>query len=123
VALNYVPVTKLIKDGGRIAGAEVSDRISGGSAAVRARAVVNATGVFADEIRLLDRADAPRLIRLSKGTHLVFGEEDVPLTVTVAFTSPVDGRAMFLLKREGCFLYGTSDDWEEAEPDAPVPAA
>jgi glycerol-3-phosphate dehydrogenase len=58
---------------------------------------------------------------LSKGTHLVFREEDVPLSVTTVFSSPLDGRPLFLVRREGCFLYGTTDDWEEAEPDAPEP--
>src|SRR5919205_354826 len=63
-----------------------------------------------------------QLDRLSKGTHLVFAEEDVPLSVTVVFSSPLDGRSLFLAKREGYFLYGTSDDWGEDDPSAPVPA-
>jgi glycerol-3-phosphate dehydrogenase len=54
--------------------------------------------------------------------HLVFAEEDVPLSVTVVFSSPLDGRSLFLAKHEGCFLYGTSDDWEESDPGSPAPA-
>ena len=46
----------------------------------------------------------------------------MPLSVTVVFSSPLDRRSLFLAKHEGCFLYGTSDDWEEADPGAPVPA-
>jgi glycerol-3-phosphate dehydrogenase len=70
----------------------------------------------------MDDPGAARLVRLSKGTHLVFAEEDVPLSVTVVFSSPLDHRSLFLAKHEGCFLYGTSDDWEEADPGAPAPA-
>jgi len=89
---------------------------------VRARVVVNATGIFADQIRRLDAGGSERLLRLSKGTHLVFTEEDVPLSVTIVFPSPLDGRSLFLAKHEGCFLYGTSDHWEEVSPDLPIPA-
>jgi len=53
---------------------------------------------------------------------LVFAEEDVPLSITIVFPSPLDGRSLFLAKHEGCFLYGTSDHWEEAGPDRPIPA-
>jgi glycerol-3-phosphate dehydrogenase len=70
----------------------------------------------------MDDPNSAQLVRLSKGTHLVFAEEDVPLSVTVVFSSPLDGRSLFLAKHEGCFLYGTSDDWEEADPGAPIPA-
>ena len=104
LALNYAPVVGLHKERSRVVGTRVEDRIGGGSHEVRARSLVNATGVFADKIRQMDRPEAPRLIHLSKGTHLVFAEEDVPLAVTTVFSSPLDGRLLFLVKRDGCFL-------------------
>jgi glycerol-3-phosphate dehydrogenase len=122
VAVNHAPLTGLLREGGKVIGGRIQDNVGGGHYEVRARAVVNATGVFADQIRRMDDPDAARLVRLSKGTHLVFAEEDVPLSVTVVFSSPLDGRSLFLAKHEGCFLYGTSDDWEESDPGAPVPA-
>jgi glycerol-3-phosphate dehydrogenase len=121
-ALNYAAVIGLIKIDGQVVGVRVRDAIGGGEYEARARAVVNATGVHADRIREMDGAQSEHLLRLSKGTHLVFAEEDVPLSVTVVFNSPLDGRSLFLAKHHGSFLYGTSDDWEEAEPGAPVPA-
>ncbi|MBI1924323.1 glycerol-3-phosphate dehydrogenase/oxidase [Candidatus Poribacteria bacterium] len=121
LAVNYTPVTGLLTENSKIIGVTCHDRIGGATYEVHAKVVVNATGVFADGIRKLDRADAPNLIKLSKGTHLVFAEEDVPLTVTTVFSSPIDERPLFLVKREGCFLFGTSDDWEDAAPDAPLP--
>ena len=122
VAVNHAPLTGLLREGGKIIGGRIHDKVGGEHYEVRARAVVNATGVFADQIRRMDDPDAARLVRLSKGTHLVFAEEDVPLSVTVVFSSPLDKRSLFLAKHEGCFLYGTSDDWEESDPGAPVPA-
>ncbi len=123
VAVNHAPVTGLLKEDQRVVGASVHDRIGDRAWEMRARVVINATGVFADRIRCMDRRDAPPLIQLSKGTHLVFAEEDVPLTVTTVFPSPMDGRPLFLIKREGCFLYGTTDDWEVSDPGVPSPAS
>jgi glycerol-3-phosphate dehydrogenase len=122
VAINHAPLTGLLRENGKVIGGRIYDKIGGERYEVRARAVVNSTGVFADQIRRMDDPDCAWLVRLSKGTHLVFAEEDVPLSVTVVFSSPLDGRSLFLAKHEGCFLYGTSDDWEEADPGAPVPA-
>jgi glycerol-3-phosphate dehydrogenase len=122
MAVNYAPLTGLLKEDGKVVGGRIHDKLGGQHYDVRARAIVNATGVFADRIRRMDDPDAAQLVRLSKGTHLVFAEEDVPLSVTVVFSSPLDKRSLFLAKHEGCFLYGTSDDWEESDPGAPVPA-
>lgn len=121
VAVNYAPLIGLLKEVGKVVGGCIHDKIGGEHFEFRARAVVNATGVFADQIRRMDDPGAAQLVRLSKGTHLVFAEEDVPLSVTVVFSSPLDKRSLFLAKHEGCFLYGTSDDWEEADPGTPIP--
>lgn len=123
LAINYASLDGLLKDSDRVAGGCVHDRLGDAGYEVRARTVVNATGVFADGIRQMDDPEAGRLIRLSKGTHLVFDDEDVPLSTTLVFSSPLDGRSLFLVKHEGCFLYGTSDDWEDSDPDAPTPAS
>lgn len=122
VALNYARASELLEEDGAVVGARVRDHIGGHDYTVRAGAVVNATGIFADQIRRMDGGNPRRLVRLSKGTHLVFAEEDVPLSVTIVFPSPLDGRSLFLARHEGCFLYGTSDDWEEANPGTPTPA-
>lgn len=122
VAANYAAVNQLLNEGKKVVGARVYDKLAGDQGDVRARIVINATGIFADQIRRLDGGGSEKLLRLSKGTHLVFAEEDVPLSVTIVFPSPLDGRSLFLAKHEGCFLYGTSDHWEEASPDLPIPA-
>jgi glycerol-3-phosphate dehydrogenase len=123
VAVNYAPVNELLGENGQVRGARIHDELSGTDHDIRSRVVVNATGIFTDQIQRLggDRAAKPK--RLSKGTHLVFAEADVPLSTTIVFSSPLDGRSLFLAKHEECFLYGTSDHWEEADPDLPIPAA
>lgn len=121
LALPHVAVTGFLRERGAVAGATWRDALSGTQGEVRARAVVNATGVSADLVRRLDDPDAERVIRLDKGTHLVFRAADVPLAVSVAFLSPLDGRPLFLIRRGGCCLYGTTDDWEQSDPDQPRP--
>ena len=121
LAVNHAPVAALLKDNNKVVGVTCHDQVGGTTYETRARAVVNATGVWVDGIRKLDRPDATNLVRLSKGTHLVLAEEDVPLTVSVIFLSPVDSRPLFLIKRDRCFLYGTTDDWEDTEPSNPIP--
>src|SRR5262245_33365284 len=123
VAANYSPVIQLLNENMRICGARVYDELSGSQHDIRARAVVNATGIFTDQIRSLNGDGTAKSKRLSKGTHLVFAEADVPLSTTIIFSSPLDGRSLFLAKHEECFLYGTSDHWEEANPDLPIPAS
>jgi glycerol-3-phosphate dehydrogenase len=125
VALNYAPVVELLKENGRVAGAVVEDGAASGTErkTIRASVTINATGVAADTIRHMDDPGVARSIRLSKGTHLVFAEEDVPLTMTTVFDSPLDRRPLFLVKRDGCFLYGTTDAWEAGDPTDPQPAA
>ena len=121
LAINHAAVTGLVKDGDKVVGVTYHDQIGRTTYEARARAVINATGVFADQIRRFDRPNASNLLKLSKGTHLVFDEGDVPFTVSIVFFSPVDGRPLLLVKREGCFLFGTTDDWEDTEPGAPIP--
>jgi glycerol-3-phosphate dehydrogenase len=122
VAVNYTPVTQLLRENAQIRGARIHDELSHYDYDIRARLVVNATGIFTDQIQRLDGKRTTKPKRFSKGTHLVFAEADVPLTTTVVFSSPLDGRSLFLAKHEECFLYGTSDHWEAANPELPVPA-
>jgi glycerol-3-phosphate dehydrogenase len=121
LAVNHAPIITLLKNRNKITGVTFYDQLCGTINEARARTVVNATGVWADRIRRLDRSDVPNLVRLSKGTHLLFGEEDLPLNISTVFTSPVDSRPLFLVKRDGCFLYGTTDDWEDSDPATPIP--
>jgi len=74
LAVNHAPVTALLKDNNNVVGVTFRDDLVGETYAARARAVVNATGVWVDSIRKLDRPGVANLMRLSKGTHLVLTE-------------------------------------------------
>ncbi len=109
VALNYTRATKLLRDShGRVVGAVARDDSGGGrTAEVRARAVVNATGVWADELRT--SIGRPRRMRAIRGSHLVFPVDRLPVPEAVSLLHPRDGRAVFLLPWQGVTLVGTTD--------------
>lgn len=120
VALSYVRVESLVRERGRVVGAELRDEVTGSSATVRARVVVNATGASADGIRGLV-GEGPRL-RPLRGAHLVLSADRVPLSHAVACRHPRDGRYVYLLPWEGAVLLGCTDvdhlEGDELEPRA-----
>ncbi|HSP79949.1 MAG TPA: glycerol-3-phosphate dehydrogenase/oxidase, partial [Myxococcaceae bacterium] len=107
LALNYTRVTDLLREEGRVAGAKVEDVIGHRTTTVRARAVLNATGVWADQVRAHLSA-APKL-RPLRGSHLVFPRERFPLAHGVSFRHPHDKRFVCAVPWEDSTLVGTTD--------------
>jgi glycerol-3-phosphate dehydrogenase len=110
LALNYAHVDSLLKtNAGQVCGIVVHDT-SGDSdcqTEVRARVVINATGAWADQVRgQIDRT--PRL-RPLRGSHLIFSFDRLPLTRSITFLHPADGRAVFAIPWEGAVIFGTTD--------------
>jgi glycerol-3-phosphate dehydrogenase len=123
VCANGVEVTELLEEGGRTAGVIVRDADSGETFAVHAGNVVNATGVWADRLRpdeLHDEAEVPR-ISPSRGTHVTFRREDLPL-VSGAIVPAGGGRTIFALPWLGRTLVGTTDNDYEGDLDHIRPA-
>ena len=115
--LTYTAVTGLTRDGNRVTGATVRDVRTGREAAFRASIVVNATGPWADQIRRLEDPKAPRLLRLTKGTHAAVPRERVGNHEAITFTSPLDGRVMFVLPWGAWSYIGTTDTDTAESPD------
>ncbi len=88
VVVNYTPVAGLMKTGGRVVGAQVVDARTGREIEVRARAAVNATGIWADRARFLDEPNARPMLRPTKGIHLLISRDRLPTRHAVIFTSP-----------------------------------
>ena len=123
--LNYLPVTRLIKAGGRIAGAVLRDAESGEEFEIRARAVINATGVHADRVRHLDDITAAPLLSPSQGIHLVVDADFLPGQQAILIPKTEDGRVMFAIPWQGKVLLGTTDTPrpELSQLDDPQPLA
>jgi glycerol-3-phosphate dehydrogenase len=110
---NHVEVIGVTRDGGRITGVRVRDRVDEDEAAIAARVVVNAAGPWFEKVA--HAAGDPRRgrIRKTKGIHLVCA----PLTdrAHVLF-SRVDGRLLFAIPRLGLTWIGTTDTDYEGDP-------
>lgn len=108
VSCHHARVVGFLREGDRIAGAQIEDCLGGAqAAAVKARRVVNATGPWADLVRRLADPTAPALVRMSKGIHLVY--PDVGLKEALLVSSERDGRIFFLIPWKGKTLIGTTD--------------
>lgn len=106
-ALNYAAAAKLLRRGKAVVGATIEDLASGRAADVRARVVINATGVFADELRAAIGERAR--LRPLRGSHLLLPDWRLPVAYAVAFSHPSDGRPVFAYPWLGMTLVGTTD--------------
>ena len=108
-ALNALPVTGMIKQGGRLAGVQARDAETGERFRLVARAVVNATGVFADELRRLDDPSASPMLTPSQGAHIVLDRTFLPGNAAVIVPRTDDGRVLFAIPWHDRVLVGTTD--------------
>jgi glycerol-3-phosphate dehydrogenase len=118
-AANYMRVTSLIKEAGLVVGAIVQDVETGKEHTIRAKVVVNATGVFCDAVRKMDEPDAKTVIAPSQGAHVVLPKAFLPGESAVMVPQTSDGRVLFAVPWHDCVVVGTTDtsvDHIEVEP-------
>ncbi len=114
-ALNYARVVDLLRDAsGRVVGAVARDDGApegdprrGRTVEIRAKAVINATGAWADDLRGAV-GESPRLRKI-RGSHLVFPRGKIPVQEAMSFMHPRDQRGVFAVPWEGVTLVGTTD--------------
>ncbi|HEY8501997.1 MAG TPA: glycerol-3-phosphate dehydrogenase/oxidase [Solirubrobacterales bacterium] len=125
VMLNGAEVTEVLSAGGEATGAAFVEADSGERMEVRADHVVNATGVFADQIRpeeLLGEEDRPR-IAPSRGTHILIDQADLPMGKAACVLPAGEGRMIFSLPWYGRTLVGTTDNDFDGDIVHPRPGA
>ncbi len=115
VILNHARATGYLRDGARVIGASVEDRIGGTTLPVRARITVNATGPWLDETLAPLRPGRRPVLRLTKGTHLVVPRATERAHVLFAKR---DGRLFFVLPWNGDTMVGTTDTDYAGDPAA-----
>lgn len=119
---NYCVATRLVGDGRRLAGVEVVDRETGAAFVLRSRCIINATGVWADNLLREDARGHQRpLVAPSQGVHLSFDRSFLPTTSAVFWPKTSDGRVLFAIPWLGKTIVGTTDSkradvLEEPEP-------
>ncbi len=107
-ALNYAAVEDFVYEEETIAGVVVKDGVSGESFTIKSNYVVSAAGPWVDELRVVNNSKKGKRLHLTKGVHLVFPYEKLPLKHSTYFDVP-DGRMMFAIPRGKVTYVGTSD--------------
>jgi glycerol-3-phosphate dehydrogenase len=110
VIANHVAVSGLYKKDGRIAGAELTDSLTGEVWQLHARGVINAAGPFVDRIRLMDDPATPGILAASTGIHIVLDKRFAPPDTGLMIPETEDGRVLFVLPWEDHALVGTTDE-------------
>jgi glycerol-3-phosphate dehydrogenase len=110
---NYTPVVQMNTSGGTTRGARVRPDTTDPSSAfdIQARVVVNATGVWADDVRALDEGTHPKSIRPAKGVHVTVPADRLPCDIAAVIPVPKDKRSIFVVSWPGTDLVylGTTD--------------
>ncbi|MBI2703703.1 MAG: glycerol-3-phosphate dehydrogenase/oxidase [Actinobacteria bacterium] len=117
-AANGCNVVRILKDGqGRAAGARID--ANGDTFDVKARCVVNAGGVWSDDVRALDEAKHPHSIRPAKGIHIVVPWAKVENDIAVVIPVPKDKRSVFVVPWGDLTYVGTTDTDYDGPTDDP----
>jgi len=111
---SHTRVIDLLTKNGKAIGATVKPQYGGSMYQVRARAIVNATGVWENGFSDYERA---RRRRGSKGVHISVPRERVGNRDALTLISPVDGRVMFCLPAGPQSIIGTTDTWTKESPE------
>jgi glycerol-3-phosphate dehydrogenase len=114
---NYMAARSLERTAGRVTGAEIEDRLTGERATVRASVVVNATGPWADRLRVMEDTGAAPLLRPTKGIHIVVDRSRLDHRDGIIFLSPIDGRVLFILPWRDLSYIGTTDTDTAESPE------
>ncbi|AYN69540.1 glycerol-3-phosphate dehydrogenase/oxidase [Euzebyella marina] len=107
-AINYTAVEDFVYKKDKVAGVKVKDVINGKTYDIKSKYVISAAGPWVDELRSKNNSKKGKQLHLTKGVHLVFPHEKLPVKQSVYFDIP-DGRMMFAIPRGKITYIGTTD--------------
>ena len=120
--LNYAAVTELVRgEDGFVEGVVFTDAETGEAHRVGARAVVNAAGIFTDEVRRMAEPEAPAMVAPSQGIHLVLARDFLKGDTAIMVPHTSDGRVLFAIPWHDRTVVGTTDTPIEGVSYEPKP--
>jgi glycerol-3-phosphate dehydrogenase len=108
--LNYFRVVSLIKnEQQKISGVVTTDKETGVSYRIKGKTVINATGVFVDELLQMDTPGKKPIVRPSQGVHLIVDKSFMPGDDAIMIPKTEDGRVLFAVPWHDKLVIGTTD--------------
>ena len=121
VIINYCEVTALDKTGGKINSVSFEDILNNVSYTVKTKVVINATGVFTDDIMQMDDPENEMHVLPSQGIHLVVDKQFFPGENALMIPKTDDGRVLFAVPWHNKVVLGTTDTPVDNISFEPVP--
>lgn len=110
IVANYAEVTSFLMEQKKVRGVVVQDILNNQELTIRARHVVNATGVFSEEVEALTGEEPQVNVEPSKGVHLVLSREHIKLDdYAIVLPETDDRRILFIVPWESRAIFGTTD--------------
>ncbi|RYD80783.1 MAG: glycerol-3-phosphate dehydrogenase/oxidase [Sphingobacteriales bacterium] len=119
--LSYTKVVALLKNGETVSGIETEDTLTGRKLKFRGKVVINATGVFVDDILKMNNPQSRNMVRPSQGVHIVLDKKFLNSESALMIPKTSDGRVLFAVPWHNHLLVGTTDtplDEHSLEPRA-----
>lgn len=119
---NYTKVISLIKNNSdEVTGVRILDTLSGKIAEAQGKVIINATGVFVDDILQMNNPLSKKIVRPSQGVHIVIDQAFLNTNSALMIPKTSDGRVLFAVPWHNHLLVGTTDtplDAHDLEPRA-----
>lgn len=123
--INYMSVEELLKTNNKVCGVVLKDKLKDTSGdtttyEIKAKAVINATGVFADSILKMDDAQSDAVVTMSQGIHIVLERDFLPSDTAILIPRTDDKRVLFAVPWHDKIIVGTTDTPVTAATAEPV---
>ncbi len=122
VVANYTAVEKVLHDAeGKACGVVVRDLLGGQSYEVKAKVVINAAGIFVDEVMQMDEPSMPKMVVPSQGVHIVLDMKFLQSDYAIMVPKTSDGRVLFAVPWHDKVVVGTTDIQRPTPESEPKP--
>ena len=118
--VNHTEVTSILHNNkGKVCGVKVTDSETGASYEVKARAIINAAGIFVDNVMQMDEPNMPPMVKPSQGVHIVLDMKFLQSDYALMVPKTSDGRVLFAVPWHDRVVVGTTDILRETPESEP----
>ncbi|WP_024955376.1 glycerol-3-phosphate dehydrogenase/oxidase [Sulfurospirillum arcachonense] len=112
---NYTEVIDFLYEDTKLRGVRLFDKLKNIEYELTSDCIINATGVFSDQVRKLDDKNSKEMLKVSSGIHIVLDKKFLPNNEGIMIPKTEDGRVLFMLPYLGKCLVGTTDEESKVE--------